>query len=57
MNLWILHDTLDAVEVGEFVDRLIGILEETSDSLYTDRYHKGTFDGLITELSCLKFTL
>lgn len=36
LHLGVLHDALDAVEVGEFVDGLVAILQEPPDSLSTD---------------------
>lgn len=35
--LWVLHDALDAVEVGEFIDGFVAILQQPPDSLSTDR--------------------
>lgn len=37
LYLWVLHDALDAVKVGELIDRLAGIIQESSDSLNTNR--------------------
>ena len=31
--LWVLHYALDAVEVGEVADRLVGIIQHSSDGL------------------------
>ncbi len=31
--LGVLHHTLDAVEVGEVIDRFVGIVQHSSDSL------------------------
>lgn len=36
-NLGVLHHTLDAVEVREVADRLVGIIQHSSDSLGDER--------------------
>lgn len=33
LYLWVLHDALDAVEVGELTDGLAGVVQQSSDSL------------------------